>query len=73
MAKGIGGTGEGFDAASKGRLGARGFGGHNISQTALRDAMVKVRLCSPLQTLLCLHGKPATAAFPILTWLDLDL
>ena len=42
MAKGMGGTGEGFDAPSAGRAGAKGFGGHNVSASDLRGAMVKV-------------------------------
>ena len=42
MVRGIGGTGEGFDAPSAGRLGGRGFGTHNDSPAALRSAMVKV-------------------------------
>ena len=45
MAKGLGGTGEGFDAPSAGRAGAKGFGGHNVSAVDLRSAMVKVSLC----------------------------
>ena len=42
MARGIGGTGEGFDAPSQGRLGGRGFGAHNASPSNLRAAMLKV-------------------------------
>ena len=42
MAKGITGTGEGFDAPSKSRLGAGGFGGHNPDMSQLRGKMVKV-------------------------------
>lgn len=43
MAKGVGGTGAGFDAASAGRLGSKGFGAHDLSPSKLRAAMVKVR------------------------------
>lgn len=43
MDKGITGTGEGFDAPSKGRLGAGGFGGHNPSPAQLRSKMVQVK------------------------------
>lgn len=46
MAKGITGTGEGFDAPSAGRLGGSGFGAHNVSRTELRGKMVQVRPCS---------------------------
>lgn len=42
MEKGITGTGEGFDAPSKGRLGAGGFGGHNLNPSQLRNKMVQV-------------------------------
>ena len=42
MAKGITGSGEGFDAPSKGRLGAAGFGGHNPDVSQLRGKMVQV-------------------------------
>ena len=42
MAKGITGTGEGFDAPSVGRLGGSGFGSHNPSPTELRSKMVLV-------------------------------
>ncbi len=42
MAKGITGTGEGFDAPSVGRLGGSGFGAHNPSPTELRSKMVQV-------------------------------
>ena len=42
MAKGITGTGEGFDARSFGRLGGSGFGAHNPSPTELRSKMLKV-------------------------------
>ena len=49
MAKGIMGTGEGFDAPSAGRLGGSGFGAHNVNLTELRGKMVQVRPCSVLQ------------------------
>ena len=42
IAKGITGTGEGFDAPSMGRLGAGGFGGHNPSPALLRIKMLEV-------------------------------
>lgn len=42
IAKGITGTGEGFDAPSMGRLGAGGFGGHNPSPALLRNKMLQV-------------------------------
>ncbi len=42
MATGITGTGEGFDAPSKGRLGGAGFGGHNPDVSQLRSKMVQV-------------------------------
>ena len=42
MEKGITGTGEGFDAPSRGRLGAGGFGGHNPISSQLRSKMVQV-------------------------------
>ena len=51
MAKGIGGTGEGFDAPSAGRLGGKGFGAHNVTRADLRAAMVKVLSCRPLVAL----------------------
>ena len=41
MAKGITGSGEGFDAPSVGRLGGRGFGTHNPSLTELRSKMLQ--------------------------------
>ncbi|KAK9917645.1 hypothetical protein WJX75_006759 [Coccomyxa subellipsoidea] len=41
IAKGITGTGEGFDAPSMGRLGAGGFGGHNPSPALLRIKMLQ--------------------------------
>ncbi len=41
MAKGIMGSGEGFDAPSAGRLGGRGFGAHNPSLTDLRSRMLQ--------------------------------
>ncbi|EIE22816.1 WLM-domain-containing protein [Coccomyxa subellipsoidea C-169] len=41
IAKGITGTGEGFDAPSMGRLGAGGFGGHNPSPALLRNKMLQ--------------------------------
>jgi hypothetical protein len=49
MAKGITGTGEGFDAPSAGRLGGSGFGAHNISLMELRGKMMQVRPCSMSQ------------------------
>lgn len=42
MAKGITGTGEGFDAPSVGRLGGSGLGAHNPSPTELRSKIVQV-------------------------------
>ena len=42
MAKGITGTGKGFDAPSVGRLGGSGFGAHNPSPSELRSKMVQV-------------------------------
>lgn len=42
IAKGITGTGQGFDAPSVGCLGARGFGGHNPSPADLRRKMIQV-------------------------------
>ncbi|BDA50451.1 probable DNA-dependent metalloprotease WSS1 [Coccomyxa sp. Obi] len=41
IAKGITGTGQGFDAPSVGRLGAGGFGGHNPSSADLRRKMIQ--------------------------------
>ncbi|CAL5229206.1 g12489 [Coccomyxa viridis] len=41
MAKGITGTGEGFDAPSVGRLGGSGLGAHNPSPTELRSKIVQ--------------------------------
>ena len=43
QAKGIGGTGQGFDAPSAGRAGGKGFGAHNVLATGLRTAMIRVR------------------------------
>ena len=42
MARGVSGTGQGFDAPSSGRLGAGGFGGHNPSPAELRGKMLQV-------------------------------
>ena len=47
QARGIGGTGQGFDAPSAGRAGGKGFGAHNLSATGLRSAMINVRPLRP--------------------------
>ena len=45
MDKGIKGSGQGFDAASAGRLGSHSFiAQHNPSEGRLRDAMLQVGL-----------------------------
>ena len=44
MDKGIKGSGQGFDAASTGRLGSHGFiAAHNPPQARLRDVALQVR------------------------------
>ena len=43
MARGIVGTGQGFDAPPAGRVGAKGFGGHNPNPAELRQVIIKVR------------------------------
>ena len=63
MAKGITGTGEGFDARSVGRLGGSGFGAHNPSPTELRSKMVQVRSNS-FQLLVRLSHSAWAAALP---------
>ena len=40
-ARGIVGTGAGFDAASAGRIGGAGFGAHNPDPSQLREKMLK--------------------------------
>ena len=43
MAKGISGSGQGFDAASRGRLGSHSFiPTHNPPESRLKDVMLKV-------------------------------
>ena len=43
MAKGISGSGQGFDAASRGRLGSHSFiPTHNPPETQLKNVMLKV-------------------------------
>lgn len=42
IAKGLTGTGQGFDAPLASRLGTKGFGGHNPSPALLRDKIVQV-------------------------------
>ncbi len=49
MAKGVMGTGEGFDASSAGRLGGSDFGAHNVGLTELRGKMVQVKPWCTLQ------------------------
>lgn len=45
MAKGISGSGQGFDAASKGRLGSHSFiPTHNPPETQLKNVMLKVHI-----------------------------
>ena len=49
MDKGIKGSGQGFDAASKGRLGSHSFiPQHNPPQGRLRDVMLQVWVCATL-------------------------